>query len=70
VWVEFTLTKPESITYLIPSMVTDASAMLVAKITFLVSLGGGSKINCCSSGGKVAYRGSGRSPGAAFGNLV
>lgn len=48
------LTKPESTTYFIPSMVTLASAMLVEKITFRVSRGEGSKISDCSSGGRVA----------------
>jgi len=51
-------------------MVTLASAMLVAKMIFRVSRGGGSKIKACSSGGKVEYRGKGRIFGAAFGNLA
>ena len=38
-----TLTSPESTTYLMPSIVTDASAMFVLTMTFLVRGGGGSK---------------------------
>jgi hypothetical protein len=64
-----TLTKPESTTYFIPSMVTLASAMFVENMIFLVSLGGGSKIRACSSGGNVAYSGRGRILGAAAGKL-
>lgn len=45
----FTLTKPESTTYLIPSIVIEASATFVLMTTFLVRGGGGSKaIICCS----------------------
>ncbi len=51
------------------SMVTLASAMLVAKMILRVSRGGGSKMTSCSSGGRVAYSGNGNSFGAAFGNL-
>jgi hypothetical protein len=50
-------------------MVTLASAILVEKMTFRVSRGGGSKMMACSSTGRVAYSGSARILGAAFGNL-
>lgn len=46
--------KPLSITYIIPSIVKEVSAMLVAKITFLLPGGQGSKILACKSDGKVA----------------
>jgi hypothetical protein len=49
-----TLTKPQSTTYLMPSIVTLASAMFVLTMTFRVSLGGVSKISCCSSAVKPA----------------
>lgn len=64
-----TLTKPESMTNLIPSMVTLASAILVATTTFRVSLGGGANIACCSSGDKPPCSGIGIRRGAAFGRL-
>lgn len=43
-----TLTKPESITYTIPSQVNDASAMFVDTITLRESLGVNSNIRNCS----------------------
>ena len=64
-----TFTKPESTTYLMPSMVTEASAMFVASMTFLVSLGGRSKMISCSSVGSVAYKGRASICGAALGKL-
>jgi len=67
---ELTLTKPQSTTYLIPSIVTLASAILVEKMTFLVSRGGGSKTISCSSVGRPACSGNGNSFGAAFGILL
>ena len=64
-----TLTKPESMTNLMPSMVTLASARLVATTTFRVSLGGGANIACCSSGDNPPCSGIGIRRGAAFGRL-
>lgn len=43
------MTKPESTTYFIPSIVIEASATLVLIITFLVRGGGGSKTSICCS---------------------
>uniref|UniRef100_A0A2M4DJ41 Putative secreted protein n=1 Tax=Anopheles darlingi TaxID=43151 RepID=A0A2M4DJ41_ANODA len=36
----FSLTNPQSMTYTIPGMVTDVSAILVAKTTFRTPFGG------------------------------
>lgn len=60
----FCLAKPGSITYTIPSMVRDVSAMLVDTTIFRpagppgrVGGGAGSKISCCCFGGRVEYSG-------------
>ena len=55
------LTIPLSMTYRTPGMVTDVSAMLVAKITFRVSLGTSLNACTCSSGDNEAYIGTGSS---------
>ena len=58
----FCLENPGSITYTMPSMVRDVSAMFVETTIFLPAMplrGGGasSKILCCCCGGRDAYRG-------------
>mmetsp|Transcript_15676 Transcript_15676/g.59484 ORF Transcript_15676/g.59484 Transcript_15676/m.59484 type:complete len:308 (-) Transcript_15676:713-1636(-) len=54
---EFCFTNPASITYLIPSMVSDVSAMLVEKMTLRAPSGVGSKIRACWSAGRAEYSG-------------
>ena len=49
---ELILQYPGSTTYLIPSMVNDVSAILVARTTFRVPLGAGSNTFACSSVGR------------------
>lgn len=52
------MTNPVSTTYLIPVIVTDVSAILVAKITFLsISLLHSSKAYIWISEGKAEYKG-------------
>lgn len=53
------LTKPQSMTKRMPSMVTDASAMLVEMTTFRVREGVGSKIAICCSDVRPACSGIG-----------
>ena len=60
----FCLAKPGSITYTMPSMVSDVSAMLVDTTILrpcgppgLVGGGAGSKMSCCCFGGSVEYSG-------------
>jgi hypothetical protein len=53
----FSLHFPVSITYLIPGIVIDVSAMLVANIHFRVSDGVVEKIFACCPGGRAAYIG-------------
>ena len=49
----FCLLKPGSITYTMPSIVSDASAMLVAAMTLREPGGAGSKILLCISDGSA-----------------
>ena len=49
---EFYFANPQSITYIIPSIVKLVSAMFVARTTFLAPLGVGIKILACWSDGK------------------
>ena len=53
----FCLQNPGSMTYTMPSIVMEVSAMLVAKTTFLTPSGVGSKISACFSDGSVEYIG-------------
>lgn len=48
---------PESMTYLIPGMVSDVSATLVATTTSRVPAGGGSNTFICFSVGSKEYNG-------------
>ncbi len=48
------LLKPGSTTYVMPSIVSDVSAMLVARTTFLAPGGVGSKMRACISEGRLA----------------
>mmetsp|Transcript_10773 Transcript_10773/g.44578 ORF Transcript_10773/g.44578 Transcript_10773/m.44578 type:complete len:205 (-) Transcript_10773:1826-2440(-) len=50
----FCLTNPGSMTYLMPSMVSDVSAMLVASTILRAFSGVGSKIFACNSLGRLA----------------
>ena len=73
----FCLAKPGSMTYTMPSMVSDVSAMLVL-ITILRpggcpglrDGGAGSKIFCCIAGGSVEYSGNTSTAPAASPRLL
>lgn len=54
-----TFATPQSITYRMPEMVIDVSAMLVASTTLRVLCGAGSKTFCCCAGGSAANKGHG-----------
>lgn len=56
-------------TYLMPSMVTDASATLVLMMTLRDRGGAGSKTAICSSVERPEWRGSALRSGAPFGRL-
>lgn len=64
-----TLTRPESTTYLMLSIVTDASATFVLMMTLRVRGGGGSKTAICSSVDKPECSGRALRSAAPFGNL-
>lgn len=53
----FSLHFPVSITYFIPGIVMDVSAMLVARMHFRVFEGAEENIRACCVGGKAAYIG-------------
>jgi hypothetical protein len=53
----FSLHLPVSITYFIPGIVIDVSAMLVARIHFRAFVGADENILACCAGGKAAYIG-------------
>ena len=50
---EFCLQKPVSTTYTMPSIVSDVSAMFVARMTLRPSGGAASKMRACASAGSV-----------------
>jgi len=60
-WYLFSLARPQSTTNLTPGIVTDVSAMLVARMTLRVLGGAGANALACSTGASLAYRGVTRS---------